>query len=281
MIEIEVVKSPEGKDVNRKFSNRYLLATDLTYRELAVKEKGIQIAAAERLLYFAHTEFMAIIVRGLTNRGVHIEGASKSFALDFNGAMVFPAGGKMAPPNVCAGISKETYNGAAAITPYRHCVTVDEYEAFMRTGDLPVRFRDPNGIADAATVNFIEALHNAIGVGAIRHCLPFRRITPTNQPRLVQTYTPAGIVLNQPTRQKRSGIKNARAAAQQRINELASRARYAQRVDHNGVIPDGADALVRALRAQAVTIYQQLPPDEQSRIVWPAVFDRNPLSGGL
>lgn len=245
MLEIEVVKSPEGRDPNNLFSNRYLIITNAVYRDPAALDLAKLIAEGERKLYFSLTAFMRVIIRGLDPRGKPLQESSKSHPLTFSGLVTRVGTPKFAPKRACAGVSKTSYNGAPAVTPYRYCIAHDEYVTWLTNRTIPARFQDPNTMADGLSTNFIEALKNAVGVGPHRHTLPFRRATPTNQPRLVEAYTTAGIVDLQAKHQKQAGVRNKRDAIQQVINELASKARYAQRVDHNGVIPDGADAIAR------------------------------------
>jgi hypothetical protein len=67
-------------------------------------------------------------------------------------------------------------------------------------------------------------------------------------------------------------------AAQQRINELAQRARYVQAGDNNGPLPDGGDTVIAQLKAKALAIYNALDPELKARIKWPQIFDSNPLT---
>ncbi len=279
-LRIEIVKSPDGRDRRREFSNEYFIWTGLAYDSEAAEKLAKDIADAERKIYYKRTAFMRAVITHTNSYGLAVKGDQRSFPLEGSGNLALPAGVAMAPADIVALIGKVTPNGPVSYTPYKHCVTAPEYEDYLTLDKIPDRFRDPGGVADAVTINFIEALRNTIGVTNMRHGLPLRKTAQGTETRLITRYVPGGISIYKATRARDNGVVNTREGIQQQINELASRARYIERGDANGALPDAGDGVIGQLKTKALALYNSLPPEEKSRIKWPTIFDNNPLTNG-
>jgi hypothetical protein len=278
VIQIKIVKSRGGRDLKNFNTNRYLFTGGTLFTDPKVKDLATRLAQAESRIFPNTTEFLRAIISNLDASGNTVKGQTKSFPLELRGKFAVPANDKLASPHVVVAIEKEANIGRPGVAYYRHVVTSAELDSYTADNINPPRFTDPNDFGDGFVTNFIEALKNAPAGSGLTAALPDAYGDATVGPRPIVNFRYGGIRMNDPARPKASGKSNTIKAAQQRINELAADARYVQAGDNNGPIPDSGDAVIAALKAKALQIYNSLPPEFQARIKWPAIFDQNPFT---
>jgi hypothetical protein len=280
MIAISVRKSQNGRDLRAQHTNTYLMTGGGVWNSDAMIETAKWLAASEQKIYSTLTFFLYATISNLDSNLKVLRGQTVSEPLEYSGLFAIPANDKLAPANVVAAFDKRSGMGRSGVTLYRHCTTSEEFDQYTKTRAIPYRFKDPDDLADALRTNFTERLMNLTGGVGVKLALPDAYGDATNAPRPIKAINFAGFRSNQPYRQKSSAKVSRYQAVQKQINEWAADARFASRVDKNGAIPDRADGIVNGLKAQGTTLYNQQTPEIQSRIVWPVIFDDNPLTGG-
>ncbi len=278
VIQIKIVKSRGGRDLRNFNTNRYLLTGNGAFNSPETKDVAQKIAAAEARIFPNTTEFLRAVISELDNDGKTVKGKTKSFPLELRGKFIIPANDKLAPSHIVFALEKEANIGRPGVAYYRHIVTSDEFDKYTADNINPARLTDPNDFGDGFVINFIEALTNAVSGSGLTHALPDAYGDTLVGPRPIVKFRYGGLRLNDPQRPKASGTVNTVKAAQQRINELAQRARYVQAGDNNGPLPDGGDTVIAQLKAKALAIYNALDPELKARIKWPQIFDSNPLT---
>ncbi len=280
MISAKVVKSQNGRDMNSQFSNTYLLTGGGVWNGQPMIDTVKEIASAEIGMYPTLTYFLYVLINNLDADMRPLRGQFLSIPLDLRGTVAIPADDKVAPSNEVAAFNKRGALGRPGVSLYRNMVFSKELDLYHRTGAVPLRFKNPDNLADVFRTNFTEALLNITGGTGAKLALPDAYGDAANTPRPITAIQFAGFRDSQETRQKISARASLIMAIQKAINEKAANARFAARVDKNGVLPDRADVIVNRLQAEATALFNAQPADVQSRLIWPEIFDNNPLTGG-
>ncbi len=281
MLKISIIQSLYGRDLKKTFANDFLFTSPLDFDDINVEPVANALASAMRKCAPNWVNFLRYKITDLDAEGRGIRGRFTGDVLNFKGQFVPANGDVIAPPYIVATIRKRPYFGLPGRLDLRHYLTSGEVEEYTKTGAIPNRFRDKDDPADALTYNFIEKLVNAPGNSGLAHALPDAYGDTLNMPRLVKGWVFDTIRSSQDTRPKQSALVSVYQAVQKQINEYAQEARFASRVDRNGVIPDAADVLVAQLKQKALAVYNTLDVAQKTRIRWPIIFDNNPLTGGL
>jgi hypothetical protein len=281
MLEITIIKSLNGRDLNATFDNVYPVAGENDHSSAAAKTFAERLVAAERKIYSTQVEFLRFKIKGTDEFGRLLRAPARSVAVEQRGLFTIAANDHLAPAYLVAAVEKELSQGRASTSLYRHCITAGEYRAYIQDGTTPGRFTDPNNPLDALSINFIEAMKNMSGGNGVHLALPDSRRVAGVGPRLFVDVRFAGIRSNDATRQKVSAIRTRIDGTQKQVNEWAAAARFATAVDDNGVLPDGGDIVLAELKAKAVNLKNALPPEFRARVVMPEIFDSNPLTGGV
>jgi hypothetical protein len=276
VIEIEIRKSQSGRDQEEQFSNRYLFSGSNDTTSDESEQTARNCAELESFMYPSDTNFVRAVIRRLDINSKVMKGNTRSFPLDLIGTFAIPANDTLAPSHVVATFERAAILGRPGASYYRNCVTAGEFEAWTNSRTVPARF-DTSSFTLGGLINPVEVLMlTALGGQSLIPCLPDADHAGIDTPRPVATVRFAGLRLNDPNRPKGSAGVNMLKAAQQKINDLAARARYASRSDNLGNTPATAAQVIIDLKAKASKIYWDLEVEFRARIIWPAVFTPGP-----
>lgn len=281
MFECIIKKSQDGRDMRSQHSTTYRLIGAPAFNSPQALSAASDLGQNERIIYPTSTYFMYALLRNLDAQGKPLRGQTTTVLLENRGMFAVPVNDKLASNFIVAAIDKKPAMGRSGVTQYRYCTTSEEYDQYIKSGAIPARFTDPNNLGDGFAINFLEGLSNIGGDGVFKLALPDAYGDTGIAPRPIIAFAFAGFRNNQPYRQKQSPGVSRYQATQKQINKWGADARFASRVDRNGVLPDDADEIVADLKADAVALRQQLPVELRSRIVMPEIFDNNPITGGV
>jgi hypothetical protein len=153
---------------------------------------------------------------------------------------------------------------------FRHCLTADEYGAFLATGVVPARFEVSPGAGFGAGQALADNLLAAATDNGFTLAMPEHMVNGVRTHRTVTSIEFGGFRPNDPNRPKNSAQVNIRHSVQQKLNELSAAVRLLSKVDSSGQIPPTATVRIGLIKAEAATIYATLDAIDAARVKFPS-----------
>jgi hypothetical protein len=278
VIEVEVKMSQGGRDQQETFGNRQLFTgnDDITHAD--AEQTARNYSTLLSFIYPAETNMVRAVIRQMDANGNPVPGQTRSFPLADTGRFDLPVGDVLAGSNIVATYEKASTLGRPGNSNFRNAVTATEYQEWTRARTVPARFNVTEHTLGSMTDTFMELLKDGVGAGTLTPCLPNGTSAGLDDPRPIVAVRFGGFRVNDPTRPKGSPGQNSLEAAQQRINAYAADARYLQRGQDVGNLPESLTEVMLELKIKASRAYWDLELRLRARINWPDILGSGPLS---
>jgi hypothetical protein len=274
MLEIIIYKSQGGRSLVKQFSNSYLFNGAPNYISDAALAVANSLAVAESRIYFDDTSFMRLVIRQLDAQGNHIDGETRTSALNMVGANTLDPGSKIVPPNIVLAYEKKVLVGRAGVTLYRNAISTDEYNLYLETGAVPPRLNTSFAPGTLPEAFFSSALLGVEGATGLDMMLPLNSRYSNGAVRPITSIAFAGVRFRQETFDRESGLENLGEAVQQLINEngRAMRRLVRQLAAAAGPVLTALGAAIVGLVLEAMGRYALLSIAQKAGIVFPAIY---------